>query len=224
MAGGFGDGIFISIWTLWLNDLHASNSFVGLTFVIFSLPLMVLMPFTGKLADKYRLAPLVTIPGVLISFVYLAYGFLTNLPLIAAIGIIEGTLLSISIPAQGAYVANLSPDNARGKLQGVITTARTVAGFLSSLLTAILYGMGMMYPWLALFAVQIFIAVAGGSIVWYIEKRTQRGECPDFKGGGSGSTAQAACRTCAGDSGKVGFGQAPIPNPLPIGKGAYVDT
>jgi len=109
-AAGFGDGLFISIWSLWLNDLHASNSYIGLTFIIFSLPLMVLMPVTGKLADRYRLLPLIVIPGLLLTTVYITYALTTNLVVIAAMGLLEGAMLAISIPAMNAFTANLSPD------------------------------------------------------------------------------------------------------------------
>ncbi|MBF6613561.1 MAG: MFS transporter [Chloroflexi bacterium] len=173
IAAGFGDGLFISIWTLWLNDLHASNSFIGLTFITFSLPLMVLMPVTGKWADKYRLSMLIALPGILISFVYVTYGFLTNLLVIAGIGVVEGTLIAIMGPALSAYIADLSPTEGRGRLQGIISTVRTIAGFGSSMLVAILYGMSMLYPFLMLASVQLVISVVGGLLVWRVERRTE---------------------------------------------------
>lgn len=172
IASGFGDGLFISIWSIWLNDLHASNSFIGLTFITFSLPLMVLMPITGKLADRMRLAPLIALPGIAISFIYLFYGLATNLALIAAMGIIEGSLVAMMAPALSAYIAQLSPDNARGKLQGVISTVRTIAGFASSMLVALLYGANMSYPFIMLAIVQVVVSIVGGLIIWRVERRT----------------------------------------------------
>jgi DHA1 family multidrug resistance protein-like MFS transporter len=174
VAAGFGDGLFISIWSLWLNDLHASNSYIGLTFIIFSLPLMVLMPVTGKLADRYRLLPLVVIPGLLLSMVYLSYAVTTNLFVIAAMGLLEGSMLAISIPALSAFTANLSPDNARGKLQGVISTTRTSAGFVSSMLVAILYGINMTFPFWMLTATQIGLTLVGGALLWRVERKTRK--------------------------------------------------
>lgn len=176
IASGFGDGLFISIWTLWLNDLHASNSYIGFTFITFSLPLMLLMPSTGKMADKYRLAPLIAIPGAMISFVYFTYGVTENLFIIAAIGLLEGTFIAIMIPALSAYVANLSPDNARGRLQGIISTTRTLAGFASAMLVTFLYSIDSTYPFFMLAGVQIVISVAGGLLVWGVEKRTNAAE------------------------------------------------
>jgi DHA1 family tetracycline resistance protein-like MFS transporter len=173
IGSGFGDGLFISLWTIWMADLHASTSLIGLTFVTFSLPLMLLMPVTGKLADRYRLAPLVAVPGALISFVYLIYGFTTNLLLITSIGLIEGTLMAVLAPATSAYIANLSPENARGRLQGFISTSRTAAGFASSMLVALLYEWGALYPFLMLAGVQLLVSLVGGLIVWRIEQGTR---------------------------------------------------
>ena len=190
VAGGFADGLFIAIWSIWLNDLNASNSFIGFTFVTFSLPVMVLMPFTGKWADKYRLAPLIAIPSLLISFAYLTYGFTTNLVFIAVWGLLEGALVAVYGPALSAYIANLSPDNARGRLQGVVSTARTLAGFVSSMLVAFLYGINMALPFFMLAGVQLFIGVVGGLLIWQIERRSSRVEVvplvpstPERKGG-----------------------------------------
>ncbi len=174
IAAGFGDGLFISIWSIWLNDLHASNSYIGLTFIIFSLPLMVLMPITGKLADRYRLLPLILIPGLLLSLVYLSYAVTTNLFVIAAMGLLEGAMLAISIPAISALTANLSPDNARGKLQGVISTTRTSAAFVSSMLVALLYGASMTYPFIMLAITQIGFTLLGGAFLWQVERKTRK--------------------------------------------------
>lgn len=169
-AGGIEDGLFISLWTLWLNDLHASNSFVGLTFITFSLPLMVLMPFTGKWADKFRLAPLIALPAALVSVIYLIYGLTDNLLLIAALGIIEGTLLSIRLPATIAYTADISPDNARGRIQGLTSTTRTVFGFASSMVVTLLYYVDHHYPFIMLASTQIVVSVVGGVIIWRVEQ------------------------------------------------------
>jgi DHA1 family tetracycline resistance protein-like MFS transporter len=174
VAGGFADGLFMSIWSIWLNDLHASNSFIGFTFVTFSLPVVVLMPITGKMADKYRLAPLIALPSILISFAYLTYGFTTDLLFIAIWGLLEGALVAVYGPALSAYIANLSPDNARGRLQGVVSTSRTVAGFISSMLVAFLYGINTTFPFFMLAGVQLFIGVAGGLLIWQIERRASK--------------------------------------------------
>jgi MFS family permease len=174
IAAGFGDGLFISIWSIWLNDLHASNSYIGLTFIIFSLPLMVLMPITGKLADRYRLLPLIVIPGLLLSMVYLSYAVTTNLLVILLMGLLEGSLLAVSIPAITAFTANLSPDNARGKLQGIISTTRTSAGFVSSMLVAVLYGMNIGFPFVMLAATQFGLTLVGGALLWRVERKTRR--------------------------------------------------
>lgn len=193
VAGGFGDGLFISIWTLWLNDLNASTSYIGLTFVTFSLPLMLLMPTTGKWADKYRLAPLITVPGVLISTVYFTYGFTSDLLLIAALGLFEGAMIAVMGPALSSFIANLSPPNARGSLQGAISTSRTLAGFASSMLVSVLYSMNAAYPFFMLTATQIVFIVVGGAIVWYIERRTtgssEARELPNERGSAASEAA-----------------------------------
>lgn len=174
IAGGFGDGLFISIWTIWLDDLNASTSYIGLTFIVFSLPLMALMPLTGRLADKYRLSFLMAIPYALVSTVYFFYTITTDLFWIAAIGLLEGLFLAISIPAISSFIANLSPDNSRGKLQGVFSTTRTIAGFTSSIATALLYKDSMTTPFMVLAIAQVSISLLAGLLAFYVETRSRR--------------------------------------------------
>jgi MFS family permease len=173
IAGGFGDGLFISIWTIWLDDLNASTSYIGLTFIVFSLPLMVLMPMTGRLADRYRLSFLMAVPYALVSTVYFFYTITTDLFWIAAIGLLEGTFLAISIPALSSFIANLSPEKSRGKLQGVFSTTRTIAGFVSSIATAILYSHSMTTPFMVLAIAQVSISVFGGLLAYFVEQRSR---------------------------------------------------
>ncbi|MGA7729643.1 MAG: hypothetical protein WCD37_00075, partial [Chloroflexia bacterium] len=73
-----------------------------------------------------------------------------------------------------SFIANLSPDNARGKLQGVFSTTRTVAGFASSILTAMLYKLSMTTPFLVLAIAQITITVLGGMLAFYVERQARR--------------------------------------------------
>lgn len=171
-ASGIEDGLFIALWTLWLDDLGASTSYIGLTFVTFSLPLMVLMPITGKWADKYRLAPIIAIPAALASLVYLTYALTENLLLIALLGLFEGTLVAIRLPAISAFIANLSPDNARGRIQGITSTTRTVAGFVSSMVVIMLYEINQHFPFFMLFGTQLLVSVIGGILIWRIERRS----------------------------------------------------
>jgi DHA1 family multidrug resistance protein-like MFS transporter len=171
-ASGIEDGLFIALWTLWLDDLGASVSYIGLTFVTFSLPLMVLMPITGRWADKYRLAPIIAIPAALASLVYLTYAMTDNLILIAALGLFEGTLVAMRIPAISAFIANLSPDNARGRIQGITSTARTVMGFISSMVVIMLYEINHHFPFFMLFGTQLLVSVVAGTLIWRIERRS----------------------------------------------------
>lgn len=171
-ASGVEDGLFIALWTLWLDDLGASSSYIGLTFVTFSLPLMVLMPITGKWADKYRLAPIIAIPAALASLVYLTYAMTSNLFLIAALGLFEGTLVAMRIPAISAFIANLSPDNSRGRIQGITSTTRTLAGFVSSMVVIMLYEINPHFPFYMLFGTQLLVSVVGGALIWRIEQRS----------------------------------------------------
>ena len=66
--------------------------------------------------------------------IYFAYGFLTSIPIILTLGVIEGAMIGILSPASDSYMADVLPSNVRGKLQGMITSSNTAAGFISALI------------------------------------------------------------------------------------------
>ena len=52
MTGNFAMGVFEVLWSLWLRHLGASMRFIGVTWIAFSVP-MLLAWVGGYLADRY---------------------------------------------------------------------------------------------------------------------------------------------------------------------------
>ena len=50
-------GVYEVIWSLFLEDLGASIEWIGLTFALFGLPMMIVSPWAGRLVDRYRAHP-----------------------------------------------------------------------------------------------------------------------------------------------------------------------
>jgi hypothetical protein len=56
-----------------------------------------------------------------------------------------------------------------------VSTARTIAGVTSSMLTAWLYfSYGATFPWLMLAGAQVLIITVGGLLVWRVERATPK--------------------------------------------------
>jgi len=119
-------GMFGSLWTIWVNDLGGSYTYIGFTFTVFALPGILLGAIGGRMAGRWGLAPTLLWFGLSIGLLYASYGFVTNLIVLLGLGILEGVLLAFLQPAMQALLADASPPEARGKAQGI-------AGFSGSL-------------------------------------------------------------------------------------------
>jgi DHA1 family multidrug resistance protein-like MFS transporter len=178
-------GLFNVLWSIWLNDLaikqglsHAASlSLIGLSYTTFALPQLFLQPFGGRFADRHRRVYLVLIPGILLSVVYLSYGLLLSIPLICLFAFFEGTLVSFFQPATDSYLIDVSPDEARGLIQGLFYAIGMVGGFISAIVTPTLYGPGgihRIYPFIFLSIATLVTALIGSAIVARHDPRGKR--------------------------------------------------
>ncbi len=168
-------GLFNVLWSIWLNDLAikqglsqaASLSLIGLSYTTFALPQLFFQPFAGRFADRYQRIFLTLIPGLLLAAVYTIYGLLTSLILICVLAFAEGTLVSFFQPAIDSYLIDVSPEEARGLIQGLFYAIGMVGGFLSAIVTPTLYGPGgvhRFYPF-AFLALATLVTTLIGSLI-----------------------------------------------------------
>jgi MFS family permease len=169
-------GLFNVLWSIWLNDLaikqgmsqDASLALIGLSYTAFALPQLFLQPFAGRLADRHRRVFLVLIPGILLAIVYGIYGLLTGLIVICVFAFVEGTLISFFQPAIDSYLIDVSPEEARGLIQGLFYAIGMIGAFLSAIITPALYGPGGIHrshPFAFLAIATLVATLIGSSIV-----------------------------------------------------------
>lgn len=178
-------GLFNVLWSIWLNDLAvkqglshtASLSLIGLSYTTFALPQLFLQPFGGRFADRHRRVYLVLIPGILLSVVYLSYGLLVSIPLICLFAFLEGTLVSFFQPATDSYLIDVSPEEARGLIQGLFYAIGMIGGFISAIVTPSLYGpkgVHRLYPFVFLCIATLVTTLIGSAIVARHDPRNKR--------------------------------------------------
>jgi DHA1 family multidrug resistance protein-like MFS transporter len=154
MAAGWGvAGSFFSvIWNIWMHDLGASLDLIGLSYTLFALPLLVVGPWAGKIADRRNRVALVLVPTLVASAVYLSYGFLTSIPIILALGLLEGAMLAFLNPSSDSYFADVVPARLRGRIQGVTNSVNTAVGFLAAASLGVIYGASPTWAFIAVAA------------------------------------------------------------------------
>jgi MFS family permease len=167
---GFANGLFFALWSLWLADIGATLWQIGLTFTAFGLPSLVLTPLAGRLGDRYGRLPLLAGPGVVEAAIYLGYGLSGNVWLILALSLIQGTLYAFMLPSLDGLVADASPEEGRGRVQGVYTGIGLGGSFLSAMLCTVLYGWHPIAPFLTMTVVVGGTLAAGCVMLW----RTKR--------------------------------------------------
>ncbi len=132
-------GGFDVIWSLWLTHLGASISFVGLTWVAFSVP-MLLAFAGGMLADRYSRFWLMIGGYTLSAIAWVVYGTTTDLTFFLLVNVAEGLAIAFSYPAKQALLIQVSPPRWLGTVTGLESTSMQLAGWLGSLTAPILYG------------------------------------------------------------------------------------
>lgn len=154
MAAGWGvAGSFFSvIWNIWMHDIGASLDLIGLSYTLFALPLLIVGPWAGKLADRRNRVALVLVPTLIASSIYLSYGFLTSIPIILALGLVEGAMLAFLNPASDSYFADIVPARLRGRVQGITNSVNTAVGFITAASLGIIYGINPTWAFIAVAA------------------------------------------------------------------------
>jgi MFS family permease len=134
----FAMGGFEVVWSIYLRSLGASITVVGLTWVLFSAPL--LLSFAGgQLADRHSRFALMTagfaVQGVcwlLVPVFHDPSYFLALLPL-------DGLAFALAFPAKQAFLVQLSPARWLGSIQGAEQAAMQVAALAGTATAPALY-------------------------------------------------------------------------------------
>jgi MFS family permease len=135
----FAMGGFEVVWSIYLDDLHASFTVIGLTWVLFSAPL--LLSFVGgRVADRHSRFTLMIVGfgiqavcWVLVPVLHNATAFLLLLPL-------DGLAFAFAFPAKQAFLVQVSPQRWLGSIQGAEQAAIQAAALVGTATAPLLYG------------------------------------------------------------------------------------
>ncbi|HLI72156.1 MAG TPA: MFS transporter [Ktedonobacteraceae bacterium] len=141
----FGDflyvGFDVSLVPLWMTRLGASVFWIGVSYMCWSLPGILLAPFTGKLADRKRRSMLILFFGLAQVPLYVAYGLASSFWLILPLFVLHGTVWIFVQPAVDSHLANASAGRARARIQGLYACAGLLGAFIGA------SGFSYLYAW-----------------------------------------------------------------------------
>lgn len=142
-------GSYSTVWPLFMRGIGASDTMVGISFTAFGLPLLVVTPLAGWLADHFDRRKLALIGYTGGGICAPLYPLVRSIPLILVIGVVEASLLSLADPATGALVMEDVPANRRASVQGGVFSIQSAAEAAGALSGGFLFSLGPAVPFFA---------------------------------------------------------------------------
>ncbi len=142
----FAGGTYEVVWSLYLTSLGAGLDAIGLTFLSFGLPVMVLSPALGRFIDR-RGGFLALVGGMAgIAICGLTYPLVPQVWFVVVVGLIEGTAFAFLSPALFLLVSRASPAGRSSTAQGLFGAAGTLGTIVASLAAGVLADVNLTYP------------------------------------------------------------------------------
>ena len=172
----FGDylylGFDLALMPLWMHDhLGASVAVIGLAYVTWAIPGIIMAPIGGRIADRTRRSRLILIFGLAQVPLYIAYGLANVAGIVVVLFGVQALIYAIIQPAVDAHVAAASPLVARARVQGMYTTVGAFGAFVGSSIFTPLYALNFRLPLFALGAAYGLCVLIGGLMVRRSEAR-----------------------------------------------------
>lgn len=133
-------GIYDALWDRYITDRGGNNFMVGMTFLLYTIPFILLGAKGGRMADKAGAAKMTVIGIFMTAPLVMLYGFLPSAILLVSFSLVEGVVGSLSIPATQSLMAQVAPHGRASAAQGLNGTGDLIAGSIMSLIAPIIYG------------------------------------------------------------------------------------
>ena len=133
-------GVYDALWDRYLTDRGATNFIVGLSFLLYGLPFVLLSRYGGRLADKWGALRVALYAIFIVAPITGSYGLFTTPVAIIIVSMVEGIFQAISVPASQATMAAVAPPGRAAAAQGLSGASNLVAASLMAFTSPLLYG------------------------------------------------------------------------------------
>jgi MFS family permease len=146
-------GAFDTIWSLYLTSRGATTFAVGLSFMTFALPAMLLSGYAGSLGDRFGPRRFIVAALVCTAFFAGLYPFIASVPWLIGLGLIEGMFTISGVPSTMAEVSRIAEAGQYARTQAVFQTAQTGVQIVGALLAGALFTLSPVAAFLSITAV-----------------------------------------------------------------------
>ena len=119
-------GTFDALWSLVHDDLGTSTWMANLGITLFALPLVILGPIGGRLAQRFGPFRFAAVGLVLGAGFMLTYGLVPSGTAIFSVSLGHAVSDGLTIAAAGIAVAMVTPDHRQAGAQGVLGAAQAL--------------------------------------------------------------------------------------------------
>jgi MFS family permease len=146
-------GTYDAIWPLYLTYRGGDTLAVGLSFVAFAIPAVLLSARAGALGDRIGHLRLVVVALVGTAVFAALYPFIASVPWLIALGLVEGIFTISGGPSLIAQVSRHAAPGHQARTQGVFQTVQTLIQIAGALAGGALFALSPTYAFLAVTAV-----------------------------------------------------------------------
>jgi MFS family permease len=146
-------GSFDTIWPLYMTYRGGNTLAVGLSFVAFAVPAMLLSARAGALGDRFGPRRMVVAALLGTAFFAVLYPFVASVPWLIGLGLAEGALTISGGPSLNAEVSRSAEPGHSARAQGVFQTVQVLLQGVGAVAGGALFALNPTYPFFAIAAV-----------------------------------------------------------------------
>ncbi len=175
----FGDYLYTgfdqTVMPLWMHDhLGAPVATIGMAYVMWSVPLTILSPIGGQLADRRSRALLILVFGLAQVPFYVAYGFMNAAIVVVILFALQSCVNTMMLPSVDASVAASSPGTMRAQVQGIYSTVGLIGSFVGASSFPPLYSLNFRTPLFVMGIAYGMCILLGGTMLYVAEHHRQK--------------------------------------------------
>lgn len=172
-------GAYDTIWSLYMVYRGANTFEVGLSFMAFALPATFASGIAGALSDRFGARRFI-IGALLATALFAAlYPFITSVPWLIALGLLEGLASISGMPSLLAEVSRISEPGEYARTQGVYQTVQTALQIVGALAGGALFTTSPTFTFLA---ITVVCLMSAGTAFVPIRVRRPSSESTSYQG------------------------------------------
>jgi DHA1 family multidrug resistance protein-like MFS transporter len=158
-------GTYEVVWALYLVALGATVAWVGVSFVLFSVPEMIVAPFAGRYIDRQGPLRPIIITGLVIMTTGTIYALSNSYLLSSFVAPVEAAATAAMMPALYTILGRGTPPGRASTTQGLFGATSTLALILASVAAGALFEINKGLPFV-FFVIGIAVTMTIGLLLY----------------------------------------------------------